>query len=240
MRPPRRDAVPRSGLGERGRVDGDEDRRHDACRMHGDTRGTTMEPQRLPRAGPRALREHDERLALLERGGGPLDHEVRGMIGNISGATDGQRHRRVAPQGALHDAVRARNEGQQEDDVDQRRMVGDDQLPRPAQSVEAAKLVGQHAEDAHETHEAAKGEPHQPAHAVAAASGRARQEQEERHDGNAQHESAQAEQGEAESGTRQSPDERVAATRRRRSAAHRLLHAPALRAPPPAGKPFGV
>ncbi len=82
---------------------------------------------------------------------------------------------------ALFDNARClRREADQEDHVDERRMVGEDDLPGTTQAFRADELVGEHAQHAHEADEPAHVDPKRGAHTPLVHAGRPWQQPHER------------------------------------------------------------
>ncbi|MCY1446612.1 hypothetical protein D9M71_631950 [compost metagenome] len=109
------------------------------------------------------------------------------------------------PEALLDHAVGLAHQADEEHHVDQRRVVGDDHLPRAAELFGALDLIGEHAAGGHEADEA----PEQPTDgvpgALAMACGIAGQTGQQREDQQAQAQAADAEQQEADGGGEQAP-----------------------------------
>jgi len=205
MWPASGDPIPRLGLGQGRWSDPDVYRSDYLGRFHGHVRRAAMQGHRHTRPGPRALGEHDETLAFPEHAERCGNHRIRRDVAAVTRGPHRTSGEWIAPQAVLDYASGIAREGKQEHDVDQRRMIRDDQLSRPTQSLGTVELVGQDAEGAHEVDE--------EAHASADESSGARptcgcvrgKKVQHRNNQQSEQESAETKQGERQPGAEKSP-----------------------------------
>ena len=73
-----------------------------------------------------------------------MDHLLGGCVGNVAGGVDRAARDEIREETRLDDAGGVRRETQQEHHVDQRGMVGDDELAGPAQFRAPDEFIAQY------------------------------------------------------------------------------------------------
>ena len=199
------DAVPGFVLGQGGRADLDGHRRDDIRTPQGNRGGAAMKGRYLAGRGARTFREYDQRLSLAQHVHGFFEHVHAAVVANVLGLADRATGEWVVEQAVLDHAIGLAHQADEKDHIDQRRVVGDDQLTRAAQAFGANDLVGQDASALHEANEV----PEQPTDglpgtlAVAFATARHTGQQGEHQQPQAQ--AAEPKYGKAQGGGQQAP-----------------------------------
>ena len=147
----------------------------------------------------RAFREEQQRAPLPQPLRARLDDGFAQIVGDVAGRAHDAAHERIAPGPDLHQAVELRQQRADQHDVDQRRMIRDDQLPaRLAQPLAAAHREAHHAEHPHQPHVCAERVVDDPLHALLARARIARGEADQREDEQRERQPAEAERRERE------------------------------------------
>jgi hypothetical protein len=109
-----------------------------------------MKLQRLARRRACTLGKYYYTLTGPKRLGRALDHDVRRSIAHISCRRDRSSGEQIAPERLFHDTTGVRHECNQEDNVDERGVIGDDYLPRSAEALDTFEPEREHANATHE------------------------------------------------------------------------------------------
>ena len=157
MGPPPWHPVPRLGLVQERLVHADVDWSEDRGALDGDAGGPAVEMHGLPRPGPRPLWEHDQGIAGRQRGNGLPDHGVGRGVADVASRPYNQACEGIVENSHLDYAGGRRGEGDDEHDVDQGRVIGDDQLPRASKAFTTLEIVTEATGSAHDRHERAEG-----------------------------------------------------------------------------------
>src|SRR5580658_6915440 len=199
--------VPGLPLDERDGIagDGDELKAGTGERRH--MGEAALEMRRATRHGARAFREYDEIGSTAKRAPAVLYEALAILVvADVACDPHDRAEERTAPELVLHDALRVGHEGHDQDHVEQRRMVGDDEAaaairqPRLADHLEA-----DHPESAKHRHietEAGADDGLGPAGADVAI---ARRQERQRNDDERQNDAAHAHGGEGDPGGDEAP-----------------------------------
>lgn len=156
VRAPGRHLPPFLSLGEGHRRAADAHRRDGAAATHRHVGGAALEADLAVRGRAGAFGEDDE-IATAADGADAILDQVRPLvIADVAGGADGAAGKWIAPQGVLDDAVGVAHEGHQQHRVDERRVIGQDQLAIAVQAFQARDFITDHTADAHQFDEGAK------------------------------------------------------------------------------------
>ena len=115
-----------------------------------------MEVHRLSRAGTGSFGKHDQRVAGPQGIDRPFDHRVRRHVADVTRSPDDVTREGVREQRSLDDAGRGGRECDDEHDVDQRGVIGNDQLSRTPEALGAPEFVVDAPQAAHRRDKQAK------------------------------------------------------------------------------------
>ena len=119
--------------------------------------GAWFEYERLVVPGTGSFGKQQQALAILKICGTGLEQILRLTIRYVVGGPYGKTHHRILHYRLLDDAVRLWEQGNQDDDINQRRVVGNDELPAPVINIfTALDAVVHEPEEFHKTDKGAK------------------------------------------------------------------------------------
>ena len=180
VRPARWYLVPGLCLVQERLVHPDVDRREHGRTPDRDARRPSMKVHGLPRLRPGALGEHDQAFPGLQGRDRLLDHLVRRGIADVPRRLHDPPRERVGEQGGLDHARRSGREGDDENHVDEGRVIGDDQLGGAPEAVAALEFVADAPQTAHDGDEQPERSLHERARAGAAPPAAARPQHQRR------------------------------------------------------------
>ncbi len=199
------DVVPGLPLHEGRRRAGDEDRNQVGSAPQRDARRAAMEGAQAARGRASPFGKQQQRPALTEALGARSDDRVGTVVRDVAGALHEAPQQQVALGRCLHDAVGLRHRGHQEHDVDERRVVGDDQDGPLAQPLPADPGDPDQPGHGHVPGEQPEGMVDEALHPSLRVAGAARRQLEQGQRDQADHEGAEPEQRERDPGAESSP-----------------------------------
>lgn len=199
------DGPPRLALVEAERLTMESHRRDVESGAQGNLCRATLHLQGLPRPRPRAFGKDDQVAARRNRLGTSKQQIVLEIIADVASGADRAPRARMRGKCGLHHATGIGNKSKQEDHIDQRGMVGQDEQPTSLQPFHADEFVVDQPQQPHPPDEQAQDDPDHRSCCVLAAIGPAQQQCLQRKHHQPERQTADAETREGQCGGDDSP-----------------------------------